>query len=84
MDEPDYLKLARAQWRWRGLDRPPFAENPKQGQVSVWDFPRPPELIRDPREIVVQWGKTLIEERLVLGRSGKPHTHPLFIYRSRT
>ncbi len=62
MNEPDYLKLARAQWRWRGLDRPPFAENSKQGQVSVWDFPRPPELIRDPREIVVQWGKTLIAQ----------------------
>jgi uncharacterized protein (DUF427 family) len=60
MDDPDSLKLARAQWRWRGKDRPPFAQVPKQGQLSVWDFPRPPELIRDKREIVVRWGKTLV------------------------
>jgi len=51
----DPLALARAQWRWRGKDRPPFAAVPAPGQVSVWDFPRPPELVRDLREIVVSW-----------------------------
>ena len=61
MDDPYSLKLARAQWRWRGTDRPSFAEPPKQGQISVWDFPRPPELIRDEREIVVM---TTINEKL--------------------
>jgi uncharacterized protein (DUF427 family) len=60
MDDPDSLESARAQWRWRGQDRPPFAEIPKPGQRSVWDFPRPPELIRDKREIKVHWGKTLV------------------------
>jgi uncharacterized protein (DUF427 family) len=60
MDDPDSLEQARAQWRWRGKDRPSFANVPKHGQISVWDFPRPPELVRDPREIVVLWGKTLI------------------------
>jgi uncharacterized protein (DUF427 family) len=60
MDDPDFLELARAQWRWRGKDRPLFADVPQQGQISVWDFPRPPELIRDKREIVVRWGKTLV------------------------
>jgi uncharacterized protein (DUF427 family) len=25
--------------------------------VSVWDFPRPPELILDSREIVLRWGE---------------------------
>jgi uncharacterized protein (DUF427 family) len=53
---PDQLAQARAQWRWRGADRPPFAAIPGPGQVSVWDFPRPPELVRDAREIVVRWG----------------------------
>ena len=62
MDEPAHLKIARAQWRWRGNDYPPFAEKPKQGQISVWDFPRPPELIRDPRKIVVRWGKNLVAQ----------------------
>lgn len=53
----DRLAMARAQWRWRGKDRPPFADPPGAGQVSVWDFPRPPELVRDTREIVVRWGE---------------------------
>ena len=62
MDDPQALKRARAQWRWRGSDRPPFADVPKQDQVSVWDFPRPPELIQDEREIVVRWGETLVAQ----------------------
>lgn len=54
--DKDLIESARAQWRWRGNERPPFADLPQQGQVSVWDFPRPPELVRDTREIVVRWG----------------------------
>lgn len=50
------LEAARAQWRWRGEDRPPFADAPAPGQFSVWDFPRPPALVREAREIVVRWG----------------------------
>ena len=60
MDDFDAIEKARAQWRWRGKDRPPFADVPKQGQVSVWDFPRPPALVREEREIVVRWGETLV------------------------
>ncbi len=56
-DDLDPLARARAQWRWRGKDRPPFADIPLQGQTSVWDFPRPPELVREVREIVVRWGE---------------------------
>ncbi len=58
--DADRITKARAQWRWRGVDRPPFAEVPAPGQVSVWDFPRPPELVRDMREIVVRWDGTLV------------------------
>ena len=54
--ERDLLEFARAQWRWRGKDRPPFADPTGPGQVSVWDFPRPPELVRDTREVIVRWG----------------------------
>ena len=60
IDDLNPLVWARAQWRWRGQDRPPFADVPAPGQVSVWDFPRPPELVRDAREIVVRWGETLV------------------------
>ena len=53
---PDDLQRARAQWHWRGQARPPFAEVPGPGQVSVWDYPRPPQLAADDREVVVRWG----------------------------
>jgi uncharacterized protein (DUF427 family) len=54
--DSNWLDSARAQWLWRGKERPPFADVPASGQVSVWDFPRPPELVREAREIVVRWG----------------------------
>lgn len=54
--DPDLIARVRAQWRWRGTDRPPFAVIPSHGQISVWDFPRPPELVRELREVVVLWG----------------------------
>jgi uncharacterized protein (DUF427 family) len=55
---PDHLRAAREQWRWRGEGRPPFAVAPLPGQLSVWDFPRPPRLAPDSREVVVRWGDT--------------------------
>ena len=58
--DADHIAQARAQWRWRGAERPPFAQVPAQGQTSVWDFPRPPELVREKREIVIRWGDTAI------------------------
>jgi uncharacterized protein (DUF427 family) len=51
------LKQARDAWRWRGSDRPAFAVVPRPGQESVWDYPRPPRLAADSREIVVRWGE---------------------------
>lgn len=50
---PSWIAAARDHWRWRGADRPPFAVAPGPGQQSVWDFPRPPALVDDDREIVV-------------------------------
>ena len=52
----DWLDASRAHWRWRGAERPPFAETPGPGQVSVWDFPRPPRLATDSREVTIYWG----------------------------
>jgi uncharacterized protein (DUF427 family) len=54
--DPDPIARARAQWHWRGTVRPPYADTPSAGQISVWDFPRPPELVRECREVVVRWG----------------------------
>ena len=54
---PSWLEAARAQWRWRGTERPPFAHPVGPGQESVWDYPRPPVLAPDAREIVIRWGE---------------------------
>ena len=55
-DPQSWLSAARDHWRWRGHERPPFAVVPGPGQTSVWDFPRPPRLEADPREVVIRWG----------------------------
>ncbi len=51
---PGWLAAARDHWHWRGDGRPAFAEAPKRGQASVWDFPRPPRIADEAREIVVR------------------------------
>jgi uncharacterized protein (DUF427 family) len=33
---------------------------PAAGQVSVWDFPRPPCVVADSREVVIRWGDLLV------------------------
>ena len=47
---------ARAIWRHVGPQRPPFAQAPGPGQESVWDYPRPPRLEADAREVLVMAG----------------------------
>jgi uncharacterized protein (DUF427 family) len=61
------LERARSQWRWRGNARPPFADEPGPGQESVWDYPRPPTLQPEPREVVVRWkGRVVARSRSAL------------------
>lgn len=55
---PPWLQAARDQWAWTGATRPPWAAAPGPGEVSVWDFPRPPRLAPDGREVLVRWGDT--------------------------
>jgi uncharacterized protein (DUF427 family) len=43
-------------WQYTGQQRPDFAVVPKSGQESVWDYPRPPKLVRDVRQIEVRYG----------------------------
>jgi uncharacterized protein (DUF427 family) len=57
---PTWIDAAREQWTWRGQARPPFAVKPAPGQESVWDYPRPPIVVPDPREIVVRWDEVEI------------------------
>lgn len=55
-DLPGWARDARARWRWRGRGRPPFAVVPGPDQYSVWDYPRPPCLAPETREVVIRWG----------------------------
>lgn len=51
---PEWLLKSRQKWRYKGQERPPFAEMPKPGQRSVWDFPRPPALVLSQKEVEVR------------------------------
>lgn len=57
---PDWVQTARDHWRWRGQKRPSFATEPAPGQTSVWDFPRPPHLVTEPRELFIRWGELVV------------------------
>lgn len=57
-EDSGWLARARAQWRWRGAARPDFAHVPGPGQESVWDYPRPPVLREDGREVRIDWAGT--------------------------
>ncbi|MEM7091416.1 MAG: DUF427 domain-containing protein [Actinomycetota bacterium] len=50
---PAWLRHARDHWTNRGDRRPEFAIEPGPGQESVWDYPRPPAVVADGREVAV-------------------------------
>jgi uncharacterized protein (DUF427 family) len=56
MSIPDWLKRAQEAWTHRGQLRPDFAEATGPGEESVWDYPRPPRLEADSREVRVVAG----------------------------
>ncbi|MEQ8857125.1 MAG: DUF427 domain-containing protein [Pseudomonadales bacterium] len=66
MEQTEVLALtprvaaARDHWRWRGQARPPFTDTPGSGQISVWDFPRPPRLEPVAVCLSVRGGDTLL------------------------
>ncbi|MDQ6647881.1 MAG: DUF427 domain-containing protein, partial [Pseudomonadota bacterium] len=49
-------------WTWTGQQRPPFADEPGRGQESVWDYPRPPQLQADARQVTVRVGRLLLAD----------------------
>jgi len=40
-------------WKYDGRKHPWFADKVEPGQESVWDFPRPPAVVRDSRRVRV-------------------------------
>lgn len=56
------ILAARNKWRYRGAQRPPFAVVPGTGQESVWDYPRPPRIEPDPRQVRVLAGEQVLAD----------------------
>jgi uncharacterized protein (DUF427 family) len=55
-DLPAWARAGRTGWTWTGRSRPAFAIAPGPGQESVWDYPRPPQLVADGRAVSVRAG----------------------------
>lgn len=47
-------------WQYRGQQRPPFAVEPQEGQESVWDYPRPPQIVPCNRLVEVRHSHGII------------------------
>jgi uncharacterized protein (DUF427 family) len=57
---PSWAERGRAGWSNTGSVRPPFAETPGPGQESVWDYPRPPQIVEDDRLVEVKVGQVFV------------------------
>lgn len=67
LEAPPYVLKAREHWRYRGQERPSFADPTNAGQESVWDFPRPPRIEAVADVVRVLAGATTVaESRAVL------------------
>ncbi len=57
---PDWDRSGQSEWEYHGQKRPKFAIKPKKGQESVWDYPRPPKIEEDHREVLVIFANKII------------------------
>ncbi|NHF60355.1 DUF427 domain-containing protein [Flavobacteriaceae bacterium TP-CH-4] len=60
----NWLQKAREHWNYNGTIRPPFAVEPKEGQRSVWDFPRPPMIEKVAKRVTVEHQGQIIADSL--------------------
>ena len=74
----DAVLAARAKWRFRGLARPSFAQEPGPGQESVWDYPRPPRLASDTRRVRVTHGQRVLADSTAAVRILETASPPTF------
>ena len=74
----DDLERARAKWGYRGSQRPPFAVDPGPREESVWDYPRPPRLDPDSREVRVLYKGTVVAESARAVRVLETASPPVF------
>ncbi len=60
----NWLQKARDSWGQNGNERPSFAIQPKEGQRSVWDFPRPPKIEDVNKRVSVKHqGKSIVDTK---------------------
>ncbi|AXT51292.1 DUF427 domain-containing protein [Aquimarina sp. BL5] len=74
----NWLEKAREHWNNTGKERPPFAIEPKKGQRSVWDFPRPPIIEKIDKQITVNCqGKKIVDSHnsLAVLETASPPTY---------
>lgn len=74
----NWLQKARKSWINTGNKRPPFAIEPKEGQRSVWDFPRPPIIEKASKPIVINYqGNTITnsQDSLTVLETASPSTY---------
>lgn len=75
---PAWAAEARARWRYTGASRPAIAARPAAGQLSVWDFPRPPAIEPVRVEVSVRFGAVEIarsSRSLRVLETGSPPTY---------
>ena len=77
-DMPEWVKQAQAKWRYRGQMRPLFSIEPKPGQESVWDYPRPPRLQKDFRKIQIRANGKIVAESQAAFRVLETASPPTF------
>ena len=74
----EQVKRARIKWKYRGDTRPDFAMIPGNGQESVWDYPRPPKIEPDIRNVVVSIKSFVIAESRKTIRILETSSPPVF------
>lgn len=75
---PNWAKHGPSHWEYYGQKRPSFAIEPKKGQESVWDYPRPPKIEYDSRKITVKYGDILIAKTVSAIRILETASPPTF------
>jgi uncharacterized protein (DUF427 family) len=75
---PNWLRAARSAWRYDGSQRPHFAIEPEGHQESVWDYPRPPRIVADDREVVVRFAGEVVAQTSKARRVQETASPPAF------
>jgi len=65
-------------WKYRGQQRPPFAVQTKEGQESVWDYPRPPIVVNCNRAVKVMHNDIVIASSVETYRVLETASAPTF------